>query len=148
MRLKIETMIRHIFNITTKGCDHKKVNRTTGKAWAWWFDHILGERWLNWFGHVEHSRDAFSQHVIYMLIEGAVQGNPRWHGSNRQRMTVMSGSSMRNSRSSRKEHLEIRCEIFYSCSSPATWQKWPKCALEVFMLIIFANSWLSYVWST
>ena len=29
---------------------------------------------LNWFGLVAHSSGAFSQHVIYTLIEGACQG--------------------------------------------------------------------------
>ena len=34
----------------------------------------LGERWLKWFRLVAHSRDAFSQHLIYTLVEGAGKG--------------------------------------------------------------------------
>ena len=35
------------------------------------FDLILREIWLNYFGHVEHSSGAFSQQLMYILMEGA-----------------------------------------------------------------------------
>ena len=43
------------------------------------FDLILRRIRPNYFGHVEHSSGAFSQHVIYTLVEGA---GKRGHGNN------------------------------------------------------------------
>ena len=70
-------MIRHIFNIMPKDVATVRSRLLLVKLELEEFDLIFGERWLNWFGHVEHSRSAFSQYVIYLLIEGAVRGGPR-----------------------------------------------------------------------
>ena len=43
------------------------------------FDLILKEIWLNYFEHVKHSSGAFSQHVIYTLMEDAgKRGDMTW----------------------------------------------------------------------
>ena len=49
--------------------------------------------------------------VVHSVSTWYTQARGRGHGSNWQRMTVMSGSSICNSRSPRKKQLEIRCEI-------------------------------------
>ena len=118
-------MIRQIFNIMFKGVATIRSRELLVKLKE--FDLVLREISLNYFGHVEHSSDAFSQHVINTLMEGAgKRGGGRWYENNWQRTTVMSGSSMCNSRSGREEQLTIMCEIFYSCSYLATCrQMWP-----------------------
>ena len=43
----------------------------------------------NFFGHVEHSSGAFSQHVIYTLMEGAGRrgGGAYMETTNRERLS-------------------------------------------------------------
>ena len=62
--------------------------------------------YFNWFGPVEQSSGAFSQYVIYALMEGA------GHGAKGDMETTEENDCP----SPRKEQLDIRCEIFCSCS--------------------------------
>ena len=68
-------MIRQIFNIvpsdmaTEYSQDNYCLNLSSINVTS--FER---ERWLNWFELVAHSSGAFSQHVIYTLIEGADEG--------------------------------------------------------------------------
>ena len=65
-------MIRQIFNIMSKDdVVTVKSRELLILLELEEFDLILREIWPYYFGHVEHSSGAFSQHVIYALMEGA-----------------------------------------------------------------------------
>ena len=67
-------MIRRIFNIMPKDVVTVRSRELLVKFELEEFDLILREIWLNYFGHVEQSSGAFSQHVIYTLMDGAGEG--------------------------------------------------------------------------
>ena len=64
-------MIRQIFNIMPKDVATVGSRKLLVKLKLQEFYLILREIWLNYNGHMEHSSGAFSQYVIYTLIEGA-----------------------------------------------------------------------------
>ena len=66
-------------------------------------DLILRERRLHWFGHVEHSSSA-----VRTACDNQIDGRRGGGGGGGGKIAV-SGSS-------RKEHLDMRCEICYVCS--------------------------------
>ena len=79
------------------------------------FDLILREIWLKYFGHVQLFSGAFSQHVIYTLMEGAgKRGGDDMETNDRERLHERKLNVQQSIPS--KGTTSDQVEIFYSCS--------------------------------
>ena len=113
-------MIRQICSIKPEDVARVRSSQLLAKLQLEDLDLILRERRLRWFGHVARSSGAIRT-AYDMQIDGKRgAGRPKqtWK-TDRERLPWVEAH---HSWPSRKEHLEIRCEICYACSKPVTWK--------------------------
>ena len=109
-------MIRQICNIKPEDVAMVRSSELLAKLELEDLDLILRERRLSWFGHVERSRGAIRK-ACDIQIDGWAQTN--LEETDRERLLWVEAHG---SWPSRKERLQIRCEICYACSKPVTWK--------------------------
>ena len=109
-------MIRQICSIKPEDVARVRSSELLAKLQLEDLDLILRERRLRWFGHVTRSNGTISTAYV-MQIDGKRGGGreaqANMEETDRERLPWVEAH---HSWPSRKEHLEIRCEICYACS--------------------------------
>ena len=109
-------MIRQIYSIKPEDVATVRSSELLAKLELEDLNLILRERRLRWFGHVGCSSGAIRTACDIQIDGRQGVGRPKlmWK--------KLTEKYCREWKPSRKEHLEIRCEICNACSYPVTWK--------------------------